>query len=159
MPSFCNKCLLWPSHCPTTMMKIYRETKVEVFFLRLYKGLLDSSLCNQHTKQFTSLFLSVLCRVKFPMARQADLVKIGKEAFDSLDKMLQQQRQQLLPADQEAKHYELLNALMRRWPKPQMNRDIGAQSTATVVITETKNKRQEHSNFREVKFDALRYYY
>ncbi|KAG5555131.1 hypothetical protein RHGRI_012607 [Rhododendron griersonianum] len=93
------------------------------------------------------------------MARQADLVKIGKEAFDSLDKMLQQQRQQLLPADQEAKHYELLNALMRRRPKPQMNRDIGAQSAATVVITETKNKRQEHSYFREVKFNALRYYY
>ncbi|KAI8561711.1 hypothetical protein RHMOL_Rhmol04G0361900 [Rhododendron molle] len=68
------------------------------------------------------------------MARKADLVKIGKEAFDILDKMLQQP----LPADQEAK--QLPNALMRRWLKPQKNLDIGAQSTAAVVITKTKNK-------------------
>ncbi|KAF7144825.1 hypothetical protein RHSIM_Rhsim04G0226500 [Rhododendron simsii] len=79
-------------------------------------------------------------RVKFPMARQADLVKIGKEAFDALDKMLQRQRQQPLPADKEAKHYELPNALMTRQPKPQKNCDIGAQSTAAVVIKETENK-------------------
>ncbi|KAG5555138.1 hypothetical protein RHGRI_012614 [Rhododendron griersonianum] len=75
-------------------------------------------------------------KVKFPMARKADVVKIGKEAFDILDKMLQQP----LPTDQEAKQYELPNALMRRWLKPQKNRDIGAQSTAAVVITKTKNK-------------------
>ncbi|KAF7145016.1 hypothetical protein RHSIM_Rhsim04G0227200 [Rhododendron simsii] len=100
-------------------------------------------------------------RVKFPMA---DLEKIGKEAFDILNGMPQQQRQQLLqqlqqpfklmqplpvdpllqrwrllrqlPVDPEAKHYELPNALTKPWK----NHVIGAQSTAAVVVTETKNK-------------------
>ncbi|XP_058212526.1 uncharacterized protein LOC131324543 isoform X2 [Rhododendron vialii] len=98
--------------------------------------------------------------VKFPMARKADLVKIGKEAFDILDKMPQQplpadqpdlikigkeafdilDKMLQLPADQEAKHYELPNALKRWWLKPQKNHDIGAQSTAALVITKRKNK-------------------
>lgn len=85
------------------------------------------------------------------MARQADLVKIGKEGFAILEAHFGQnkkQQQKPLPADQEVQHHGgRANAVMRPMVNPIGNRgpvnhrNRGAQINDAVVITETKNQR------------------